>query len=108
MKILIFLLLLGVSFSEQSFFFQRATNANVEPTESAWTSTVDHRFIVNIMKYQVDINGTESSAEWACLGTLIKEDYAVVPADCVNLDYTYRFAIQFVINAPNTNEVGRE
>lgn len=107
MKILIFLLL-GVSLSEQSFWFERAaTNANLQPTETVLTSTADHRFIVNILKYKVE-NGTESPTQFACLGTLITEDYAVVPADCVNFPNPYRFAIQFVINEIHTNEIGRE
>lgn len=108
MKIFI-LLLLGVSLSEQSFWFERAPTTKIilEPTETVWTSTADHRFIVNILKYKIE-NETESPPEFACLGTLIAEDYAVVPADCVHLSPPYLFAIQFIINKLHTNEIGRE
>lgn len=111
MKILFFLLL-GVSFSEQSFiWFLKPTITtnnnnieNLEPTESVISSTNNHRYVVKILKYPIE-DGVHGANEFACLGTLILNDYIVAPADCVKLNSPYNIAIQFMIEQDNKNRM---
>jgi hypothetical protein len=107
----LFLLLIGVSLSEQSFWlFEKATennNNNSKPTEPTIISAEDHRYIVNILKYKIE-NDTQSPYEFACLGTIIASDFAITPANCVKLPDPYKIAIQFIINESGTNDIGRK
>lgn len=106
MKILI-LLLCGVALSEQYFWFEKSPEVTDEKPEPRMIGGIDNRFILNIMKYKSE-NGTDSEPVFSCLGVLIAYDYALTPADCVNVNASYKIAVQFEINEEGTNNIGRK